>query len=103
MTVCHHRRGDKTPRCEAAYRQLHLPYTLQEDTNVLPPPCDRMEYRHPDPFAPLEQIASHRLGPLESGHGPGPLLCLAGCQCVLGDVAGPPRADRAPAIAGVLL
>ena len=34
---------------------------------------------------------------------PGPLLCLDGCQCVLGDVAGPPRADRAPAIAGVLL
>src|SRR4029453_7655869 len=55
----------------------------------LPPPCDRMEYRHPDSFAPLEQTASHRLGPMESGHGPGPLLCLDGCQGVLGEVRGP--------------
>src|SRR6266436_10281081 len=40
---------------------------------------------------------------MESGHGPGTLLCVDGRQCVPGDVAGPQRASRAPAVARVLL
>src|SRR5713101_1884935 len=103
MTVRHHRRGDKTPLRGASYGRLHRSHHPKEDTNVLPPPCDRMDYYDQDSLAPLEQAASHGLGPVESGHGPGTLVCPDRRQCVSGPVAGPQRADRAPAVARVLL
>src|SRR5262244_664796 len=67
MTVRQHRRGDKTPDSGASYGQLRLPHTPKEDTDVLPPPCARMDQDHPDPLAALEQTASHRLGLVEPG------------------------------------
>src|SRR6266571_6747529 len=103
MTVRHDRRSDKTPLCGAWYGKLRLPHTPKEDTDVLPPPCDRMDHGHPDPLAPLEQTASDRLGPVEPGDGAGPLLRVDGRQCVPGDMAGPQRACRTPAVARVLL
>src|SRR6266508_4393078 len=103
MTVRQDHRSDKTPLCEASYGKLRLPHTPKEDTDVLPPPCDRMDHDHPGPLAPLEQTASDRLGPVEPGDGAGPLLCVDGGQCLPGDVAGPQRARRAPAVARVLL
>src|SRR6266478_5278917 len=103
MTVRHHRRGDKTSLHGAWYRRLRITHTSQEDINVLPPPCDRMDRYNPDPSAPLEQAPSYGAGAVESGHGPGPLLCVDGRQCVPGDVAAPQRAYRAPAVARVLL
>src|SRR6266436_5581095 len=103
MTVRHHQRGDKTPLCEASYGQLRLSHTPKEDTDVLPPPCDRMDHDHPGPPAPFDQAASHGLGPVEPGDGTGPLLCVDGRQCVPGDVAGPQRTYCAPAVACVLL
>src|SRR6266540_4510845 len=103
MTVRHHRRGDKTPLREAWYGRLHRSHTPKEDTNVLPPPCDRMDCHDPDPLAPLEQAPSHRAGVVESGDGAGAILCPDGRERVPGDVAGTPRTDGAPAVARVLL
>src|SRR2546430_8659660 len=103
MTVRHDRRSDKTPLCGASYGKLRLPHTPKEDTDVLPPPCDRMDHGHPDPLAPLDHTASDRLGPVEPGDGAGPLLRIDGRQRVPGDMAGPQRASRTPAVARVLL
>src|SRR5206468_4276926 len=57
----------------------------------------------PGPLAPLEQTTRHGLGLVEPGDGAGPLLCVAGRQGVPGDVAGPQRASRTPAVARILL
>ena len=38
-----------------------IPHASEEENDVLPPPCDRMDQDHPRPFAPLEHTASHRL------------------------------------------
>src|SRR6266849_5441812 len=103
MTVRHHRRDDKTPLGGAWYVKMTSSHHPKEDSDVLPSPCDRMDHDHPDPLAPLEQTASHRLGPVESGDGPGSLLCVDRRQCLSGDVAGSQRAGRAPAVARVLL
>ena len=84
MTVRHHQRGDKTPRREASYGQLRLSHTPKEDTDVLPPPCDRMDHDHSDSFAPFDQTPSHRARLVESGDGPGTLLCSDRGQCVSG-------------------
>src|SRR5437867_9299796 len=81
----------------------HISHTSEEETYVLPPPCHRMDDDHPGAPAPLEQTPSHRLGPVEPGHGTGSLLCIDGRQCVFGAVAEAQRAARAPAVAGVLL
>ena len=51
-----------------------IPHASEEENDVLPPPCDRMDQDHPRPFAPLEHTASHRLGPVEPGDGAGALL-----------------------------
>src|SRR5437660_12787238 len=103
MTVRHHRRGDKTFLCEASYGQLRLPYTPKEDTDVLPPPCDRMDSDDPDPLAQLEQTASYGLGAVEPGPGAGPLLCVYGRQCVAGVVAGLQSIYDVSAVAGVVI
>src|SRR5712691_9422695 len=78
-------------------------HTSEEEKDVLPPPCNRMDRHDPDPLAPLEQASSHGVGAVESGHGPGTLVCPDRCQCVPGPVAGPQREYRAPAVARVLL
>ena len=82
MTVRQHRRGDKTPDSGASYGQLRLPHTPKEDTDVLPPPCARMD-QDPDPLAALEQTASHRLGLVEPGDGAGLLPVLTAVSAFL--------------------
>src|SRR2546428_12725494 len=94
-----HQRGDKTPLRGASYGKLRITHNSQEDIDVLPPPCDRMDRHDPDPLAPLEQAPSHGAGAVESGHGPGTLVCPDRCQCVPGPVAGPQREYRAPTVA----
>src|SRR5215468_11459808 len=103
MTVRQDTRGDKTPLGGAWYGRLPRSHHPKEDTDVLPPPCDRMDHHYSDALAPFEQAASHGLGPVESRYGAGPLLCPDGCQRVPGDVAGPQRARRPPAVARVVL
>src|SRR4029453_11192854 len=103
MTVRQHTKGEKTTLGGAWYGKLQRSHPPQEDTDVLPPPCHRMDDDHSHPPAALEQTASHRLGPVEPGDGAGPLLCVDGRQCLPGDVAGPKRARRPPAAARVLL
>src|SRR5216683_2479946 len=103
MTVRHHRRGDKTVLQGASYGRLQSSHTPKEDTHVLPPPCDRMDGDDPDAFAPLDEAPSHRTGAVDTGDGAGTLLCADGRQGVPGGLAQPQRADRAPAVARVLL
>src|SRR6266702_3608978 len=103
MTVRHHIRGDKPPLRGASYGRLRTTHTSQEDIDVLPPPCDRMDRHDPDPLAPCEQAPRHGAGAVESGHGPGTLVCPDRRQGVPGPVAGPQRAYWAPAVARVLL
>src|SRR4029434_82258 len=103
MTVRQHTRGDKTPLGGAWYGRLPRSHHPKEDTDVLPPPCDRMDHHYPDALAPFDQATSDGLGPVESGHGAGPLLCVDCGQCVPGDVAGSQRTYGAPAVACVLL
>src|SRR5512145_3245072 len=103
MTVRQHRRGDKTALQGASYGRLHSSHIPKEDPNVLPPPCDRMDSDDPDAFAPLDAAPSHRAGAVDTGDGAGPLLCADGRQWVPGNLAQPQRADRAPAVARVLL
>src|SRR5215471_19166686 len=103
MTGRQDRRDDKTSLYRAWYGRLRGSHHPQEETDVLPSPCDRMEYYHPDAPAPFDQAPSHRLGDVESGHGPGPVVCADGRQCVPGSVAGPQRKYRAPAVARILL
>src|SRR2546426_3352322 len=62
-----------------------------------------MDDDYPGPLAPLEQTSSHRLGPVEPGDGAGALLCVDRRQCLPGDLAGPQRTRRVPAVARVLL
>ena len=69
MTVRHPSRGDKTPLGGASYGRLRLSHTPKEDTDVLPPPCDRMDDDHPAPLAPFDQATRHGLGPVEPGDG----------------------------------
>jgi hypothetical protein len=103
MTGRHHHRDDKTPLGWAWYGRLHRSHHPKEDTDVLPPPCDRMDSHSPDALAPFEPATSDGLGPVEPRHGAGPLLCADGRQGVPGHVAGPQRACRPPAVARVLL
>src|SRR5262252_6761534 len=103
MTVRQHRRGDKTLLGGASYGQLPRSHTPKEDTDVLPPPGDRMDQDPPDTLAPLEPTTRHRLGLVEPGDGAGSLWCVDRRPCVPGDVAGPHRAGCAPAVARVLL
>src|ERR671923_1704112 len=98
MTVRHHHRDDKTPLYGAWYGRLPRSHHPKEDPDVLPPPCDRMDHHYPDALAPFEQAASHGLGPVEPRHGAGPLLCTDGRQCIPGDMAGPQRTCRPPAV-----
>src|SRR5437667_489694 len=102
MTVRQHTRGDKTPLGGAWYGRLRLSHHPKEDPDVLPPPCHRMDDDYPGPLAPLEQTASHRLGPVEPGDGAGALLCVDRRQCLPGDLAGPQRTRRVPAVARVV-
>src|SRR5215510_5237306 len=99
MTVRSQHRDDKTPLERAWYGRLRCSHSPQEDTDVLPSPCPRMDPRHPDPPAPVDPAPSHGLGAGEPGHGPGPLRCVDGRQCVFGDMAEAPRAAWAPAVA----
>src|SRR4029453_18421240 len=103
MTVRQHTRGDKTPLGGAWYGRLHCSPHPKEDTDVLPPPCDRMDHHYSDTFAPFEQAASHGLAAVEPRDGAGPLLCAYRRQRVPGDVAGPQRTRRVPAVARVVL
>src|SRR5215510_1511424 len=95
--------GLDTEFARLQYGRLRLSHHPKEDSDVLPPPCHRMDNGHPGPLAPLEQTASHRLGPVEPGDGTGSLLCVDRRQCLPGDLAGPQRARRVPAVARVLL
>src|SRR4029450_5529630 len=103
MTGQHHHRDDKTPLGWAWYGRLHRSHHPKEDTDVLPPPCDRMDHHTPCPLAPLDQITSHGLGSVEPGDGVGALLCVDRRQYVPGHVAAPERRRRASAVARVLL
>ena len=69
MTVRQDTRGDKTPLGGAWYGRLPRSHHPKEDTDVLPPPCDRMDHHYSDALAPFEQAASHGLGPVESRYG----------------------------------
>ena len=55
VTVRQHTRGDKTPLDGASYGRLRVSHRPKEDTDVLPPPCDRMDPDHPGPLAPLSK------------------------------------------------
>src|SRR5262245_20284734 len=103
MTVRQHTRDDKTPLGGAWYGRLRCSHHAKKDTDVLPPPCDRMDRHYSDTFAPFEQAASHGLGAVEPGDGAGALLCVDRRQCVPGPLAGPQRIRRVPAVARVLL
>src|SRR5262249_33366049 len=98
-----YRRGDRTPLHEAWYGRLHVSHHPKENTDVLPPPCDRMDRHHPASYDASDQAASHGLGPVEPGDGARPLLCVDRREGLPGDVPGPQRAERAPAVARVLL
>jgi hypothetical protein len=80
-----------------------IPHASEEENYVLPPPCDRMDDHNPDPFVPFDQVPSYRARLVESGDGPGALLCSDRCQRVSGHVAAPQRRHGASAVARVLL
>ena len=80
----------------------HIFHSGQEEQQVLPSPCHRMDDHHPTASAPVECLSSSRVSPLELGHGAGPLLCADGRDRVPGRVAAPPGADRTATGARVL-
>src|SRR5262247_4083135 len=99
MTGRPHHRDDKTPLGWAWYGRLYRSHHPKEDTDVLPPPCDRMDHHTPCPLAPLDQITSHGLGSVEPGDGVGAPLCVDRRQYVPGHVAALKRRRRASAVA----
>jgi hypothetical protein len=99
----HHHRADKTPRGWAWYGRWHRSHHPQEDTEVLPPPCDRMDHHTPGPRAALTPITRPGLGAVAPGAGVGALLGVDRRQDVPGHVAAPERRRRASAVARVRL
>ena len=61
----------------------HISQRGQEEQAVLPSPCHRMDHHYSNASAPVERSPSHRVSPLELGHGAGPLLCPDGRAVLL--------------------
>src|SRR5882724_13380175 len=79
----------------------HISQSGQEEQDVLPSPCHRMDDHYPNASAPVERPPSHCVSPLELGHGASPLLRPDGRGRVPGRMAAPQGADRAAAVARV--
>ena len=85
------------------YGRLRLSHTPKEDTNVCHPRVTEWTTIIQPHLPHLTKPHATVLALWSLGDGAGPLLGVDGCQCVPGNVGGPQRTCRAPAVARVLL